>query len=116
MKPIYTGDLRDHLNDKPIRFYRVATSWRRSDPDGFGVWVVSNTDFSPAVFNCGNYPRSQYDPDCHYCYLGHTHSQEAHDKERLDATGQNFPFCGEDEPIGEQGMANLTRALGFEEQ
>ena len=29
----------------------------------------------------------------------------------LDATPDNIPYCGEDEPIGELGFANLTRAL-----
>ena len=98
MSILYRGDLREHLGEHSIRFYRVGHSWRRTDPDGFGVWVISTSDFSPAVLCSGNLPGSQYDSACHYCYLGHTHSQEAHDKERLDATGENCEFAGEVRP------------------
>ena len=94
-------------------FRMVGRSWRRIDPDGFGVWVVDRHDTSPAVLISTYHAGGVYDPDCHYCYLGHSHSRDAHDKERLDATGQNCEYCGENEPIGELGFANLSRALGL---
>jgi hypothetical protein len=78
-------------------FERVGRSWLRREPGG-NVWVTSNSDHSPVVFCSGNGPESRYDSACAYCYLGHAHSQEAHDKERLDSTGENYDYCGEVRP------------------
>jgi hypothetical protein len=63
-------------------FYTVNGTWRRRDPDGFGLWVARKGDMSPAVECHTNYlPGHVYDANCPYCWLGHEHSAEAHAQE-----------------------------------
>lgn len=64
-----------------MTFFLVGRSWRRRDPDGFGVWVARNGDTSPAVECNSNYlPGHSYNIRCSCCWLGHSHSRELHDR------------------------------------
>lgn len=57
-------------------YKRVGRSILRSD----GAWVARVGDTSECVECHTNYlPKAQYDSRCSQCFLGHSHSQEAHD-------------------------------------